>query len=105
VRLPAAARQAVEAPLRRRVPGEVRGHCHLARRGVEFEFDVRLLAACYRGAAAVLPAERDHEGAAHHGHGARIGVAVDGDADGHPFAGAEPGDDLSGNLDAGDVLA
>lgn len=56
---------------------QVGRHGHLARRGIELDVDVHLVAAGDTGAGAILRAHPDHEHPAHGHHSAAVGVTLD----------------------------
>jgi hypothetical protein len=85
--------------------GELSRDVHLARRGVEFDLDIELVAGGDPGPLAHLGADRQHERAAHPGDRGAVGVA----RQRHPHRGAvapaERGDDVVGHVDSGGGLA
>jgi len=81
--------------------GKIGWHSSLARRRIELDVDVDLVAAADLGSGAIVCVDAHHEYAAHHGDGAAVGEAIDGDADGWALARSEGGYDILRDLDAG----
>src|SRR5690606_13297611 len=84
---------------------EVLRHLHLARRRVQFDVYVKLIAARDSGPGTVVGAQADHELAAHGGDRAAVGVSVERDGHRRALAGAKGLHDPWRNLDAGCVAA